>query len=324
MTDVYLCRNGDSLEAICADLATTNTNQQNTGNPAEYHKLITAANPHLTHSSHHSLKDGDLIILPNQHQKSSSIATHTPSLTPEARRNLSIIANQIGGDATVALAYVIEQVNAHLSDMNTFGGAGMGAAATKASDFMQALNRYDRAVHQFENLRNHRAAPSTMQRAQTAINEAYIALQTKFNGELNKVLENYVSKTKTVPLSAGVPKSRTAFRSMPLKSAPIVKSLATFGRYAKILGPAAIAADGYFRYDTVMDVYNSGGNWHRELYAQSAGFTTGIGLGVLGLTFLLGPFGWILGILLAGTLAVVVDRSVVWGTKQVYDLTQRW
>ncbi len=86
-----------------------------------------------------------------------------------------------------------------------------------------------------------------------------------------------------------------------------------------MLGPAAIAADGYFRYDSVMDTYNSGGNWKRELFAESMGFTVGITLSLLGFSLLFGPLGWVAAFILAGGAAVFIDKFTVVSSKRIYD-----
>ena len=322
MTDVYLCQQGDSLKKICSSKTIETINKRTSQGNSSFEdrlKHIEEMNPKLPAGTA-KLSSGDIVFLSDEPAQSLTRLHLNASLTHSSRQNLTQITDKMGGNQTVALALLLEKYKTEMADLNTFGGAGLGAAATRSSNFLQALDRYDRAIQKFESLRHHRAAPATMARAKTAINEAYKHLQIKFNLELQNVQNTYVSKTSTSKMHYGTTKQRTIYRSMPVRSASTARSLANFGRHAKILGPGAILADGYFRYDSVMDSYNTGGNWKQEAFAQGAGFSAGITVGFIGMTFMLGPLGWVLGIILVGTCALIIDRSVVSLGRKLYDV----
>ncbi|ARU59014.1 hypothetical protein OLMES_5027 [Oleiphilus messinensis] len=319
MTQVYLCQQGEPLSEIYRNLYQPIDKFQHFID--QYIADIQALNPAISQRANNQAQAGDMIILPQKNQQPSIHAARLATeLSPDAKLTLSQVSRSIGGDMTMALAVVIDKIRKYKADMNTFGGAALGTAASRADDFLKALNIYDKAISEFEQLRNHRAAPQTLKRARANIDEAYKLLQFKFKRELEQVLKTYTSSTKSTSLIPISQRGRTVFYSVPVNSAPTSQSLARLGKFGKVLGPGFIALDAYFRYETVMNEYRSGGNWQRELFAQGMGFTSGVILGMMSLSLLLGPFGLVLGIFIAGSLAIVVDRIVVGTSKQLYNV----
>ncbi|MCG8611184.1 MAG: hypothetical protein MI864_11660 [Pseudomonadales bacterium] len=320
MTQMYFCQPTDTLDSIYQDLkATYQKIYPNTTNNDNLIENIKILNPQISQRQTNKINRGDFLILPDSGSYSANTAAFQPAMSPLARENLAHLSSQIGGCQTAAIAEVIDQIQQYIPDMNTFGGAGLGAAATRAGQFVTALDKYDRAIFQYESLRNSRAAPNTLAQAKNFVNQSFNELQIKFNAELQKTLKSYVSKTQSSTLYAGTSRARTVFRSIPVANAPAVRSLVNLGKYAKILGPAGVTLDGYFRYESVMDVYRNGGNWKREAVAQGLGFGVGVGLGFVTFSILLGPLGFVIGILVAGTAAVLLDKSVVHFGRSMYD-----
>ncbi len=123
------------------------------------------------------------------------------------------LSKKIGPDATITLAVIAEQIYDCLDELNTFGGGGLGAAATKGSQFLKALDQYDQAVAAFERLRNYRASPATLRRAQESINIAYMQLQGRFNKEFERVLKTYTSSSATRTINQGTRSARNVFNT---------------------------------------------------------------------------------------------------------------
>ena len=320
MTDILLCQPGKTLPQLCGELAQHQANQSRSTTSQQYQKQLQLINSHLRINSNGRVNHGDMLVLPERQQHVNPQILNS-LLSPDSRRNLAHISSHIGGNTTAALGVVVSKVEPHMADMNTFGGAGMGAAATRASKFLSALASYDQAVYRMEQLRVARAAPETMAKAHSIINQAYIKLQSQFSIEFNRALKEYSSKTIISDIRIGK-KIKTLHQTIPIRSTPAAQSLARFGRYAKILGPAAIAADGYFRYDTVMDKYRLGQDWKREAFAQGLGLGTGLAFGITGFMFISGPIGWVLGIILAGAIAIILDRFAVGIGYTIYDQSQ--
>jgi hypothetical protein len=97
-------------------------------------------------------------------------------------------------------------------------------------------------------------------------------------------------------------------RRMPLTSLNSVKNMTRFATAGKITGRGLIFLDLGLRGHSVYNTYNSGGNWQREAFAQTIGFAASFYAGSIAFTFLLGPFGLIVALLVVGVVAVAADN----------------
>ncbi len=309
MSGIYLCQNGDSLSDLC-----NATKNQDTANK------IQRLNPKLSTST--PLHNGQAIILPSQNELGTQASRQFMlQSSPSSIRNLSKMTETMPGPHVAALAEVSQHLGLReiAPDLNTFGGAGLSAATARSSDFLTALKKYDDALAEYFAYKSHRAAPGTVSRLKLVADNAFKELQIKFNNETTRFLNRYPPKMETIVQPRPGRPNFTIHREVPLTSASGAQSLAKFARYGKALGYGMVALDGYFRYQTVNDIRMRGGNWQREAWAQGAGFITGVGLGIASFAILLGPLGIVVGILVAGAAAVMIDKGIVSLTRNIYD-----
>lgn len=309
MSGLYICQNGDSIDRIC----------QSSNNQAISNDLK-ALNPHLANSN--DLRNGQAIILPSQSQNiGSSSQRFLLQSTPSSIQNLSKMTETMSGKQALALAEVSEHLGLRniAPDLNTFGGGGLGAATARANGFLMALKEYDDALAEYHGYKNHRAAPNTMSTAKLKVTNAFKNMQVKFNNETTQFLNRYPAKMESYTIARPGRPVIMANRTIPITTSSGASSLAKFAKYGKGLGYGMIALDGYFRYQSVDQMRSNGGNWEREAWAQGIGLLGGLGIGAYSFAFLLGPFGIVLGILMAGTLAVLSDKLIVSGTRGIYD-----
>lgn len=203
-------------------------------------------------------------------------------------------------------------------DLNTFGGAGLGAATARADAFLMALKNYDDALKEYHGYKNFRAAPMTLKKSYAKIEATFKALQIKFNRETMKYLDRYPAQMEMLDIVRPNNSIIQASRTIPLLSSTGASSLAQFAKFGRTLGPGVILLDGYYRYESVNNIRLAGGNWQQEAWAQGTGMLTGLGLGALGFGILFGPFGIVAAIIIAGISAVLVDKAVVSGVRTAY------
>lgn len=309
MAGIYVCQNGDSFSDLCNSV----------NDPSTAGKIQTL-NPHLANTNH--LNSGQAIILPSNNDIANQASRQfLLQSSPSSIRNLSQMTENMTGRQALALAEATEHLRLRdiAPDLNTFGGAGLGAATTRSSDFLMALKKYDDALAAYFSHKNHRAAPATVSRLKLAAENAFKELQVKFNNETTRFLNRYPPKMETLTRTRPGKPNFTIHREIPLNSARGAQSLAKFARYGKALGYGMVALDGYFRYQTVNDIYMQGGNWQREAWAQGTGMITGLIAGGFLFGLFIGPLGIIVGIIAAGVSALVIDKTSVYLGGKIYD-----
>ncbi|WP_344799980.1 LysM domain-containing protein [Litoribacillus peritrichatus] len=309
MSGLYICQNGDTLESVC-----NSSNNQNLTSD------LKSLNPHLSPSS--NLRSGQAIILPGKtNEVGSASQRFLLQSSPSSIQNLSKITETMTGHQALALAEVSERLGLRdiAPDLNTFGGGGLGAATARASSFLMALKKYDDALAEYHGFKNHRAAPNTLSMAKLKVANAFKEMQIKFNNETLNFFNKYPAKMESYTIARPGRPVIMANRTIPITTSSGATSLAKFARYGKGLGYGMVALDGYFRYQAVDQMRLNGGNWQREAWAQGVGMLAGLGIGAYSFAFLLGPFGIVLGIILAGAVAVISDKLIVSSTRHIYD-----
>ncbi len=323
MPSLLIANPGEKLNNLCDDFCHANRYSKRQ-NATHFLSSTEKLNPSLINNigpnSSSPLQGFQPILLPDE--ATAETTAFNCQLSGEDARQLGIIANDIGGANTMALAAMMGKYDLYskAADLNTFGGGGLGAGTLRASKFLQALDNYDKVVAEYEGYRNHRAAPGTRLQLQAKMKMAFNTLQVEFNRETQALLSQNTAHTQRVIIeSPSGP--RAASRSIPLKNIDSMKTLAKFAKYGKGLGYGVIAIDGYLRYQMVSELHQTGGNWKREAWAQGAGFTMGLATAAAVGSFIImfSPVGLVVGILAAGAAALLSDKVATTVSYAIYD-----
>jgi hypothetical protein len=257
------------------------------------------------------------IIIPGSN---SSACIQKPILTPEESRHLSFMAAAMGGTRVMAMADLLSQTKVldHIGNAGTFtGGASMGAV--KTSDYvLNAIRQYDDALSHYEALKNHSAAPATLQREAPKVKKAFDQMNHALNQKGMNQLEKHAFKTRQVKNLNG----RIVTESIPVSNNAEVQALKRFAQKARYAGKGLVVLDAGLRVNSVYQHYQTGKDWKREAVVQTAGFAAGISVATAFITMVsvATPLGLVLAIAVSGAAAFGVD----WGAKTVsgiaYDL----
>ena len=276
------------------------------------------ANPHIqqpTGPNYHCSP----ILLPGS-VTSRSQPFQLPQCTPQEYQRLNSLSAYAGGAATMALAELIDElkVPSFASDLNTFGGNGIGAAAQASSFMIGDIAHYDALLKEYHDLKNHRAAPATLMQQEAKLKRAFKKMNASLNQRGQHILHKHAGKTKEVLNARG----KVGYQSIPVGSQVDVQRLAKLAKFGKVAGPGFMLLDGFFRYDKVATMRQQNNEkWKREAVIQSASFTAGILVGT-GIMFLvaISPVGIVAGIVAAGVMAIIADRAATGFINKGYDL----
>ncbi len=279
----------------------------------EYTSTLNAANSRIANPN--SKQTVRPFILPT----SSGSNFHIPACTPQEHETLKYLSASIGGVGTMALADLLweTKIPGYISDMNTFGGNGIGAAARSSSLILNDIAHYDKVLSEFEGLRNHGAVQATLARKEPEVKRAFTKMNNRLNAKSQQILKKHAVKTREVLNQTG----RVVRESIPISSHADVQKLAKFAKGARILGPGAILLDGYFRANNVVHEYkNNNPEWKRSAVVQTVGFAAGVVAGiVIGFVFAPAFGGIILTLAVAGATGVVMDKLATGFAGVVYD-----
>lgn len=259
------------------------------------------------------------VLLPSATQKNTVSMGPINACTFEEQRTLSHLSQYAGGAAVMGLANFLweTKIPDAVGDLNTFGGNGMGAAVAQSSKLMGAINKYDLANKNYEDLRNHRAAPRMVNAAKLRAQAAFKEMNQILHARSFNLLNNNTFKTRQTTNAAG----RAVWESIPVSDTTDVQKLAKFAKIGRVAGPGFIVLDGYFRAN---DVYHSwkrnDPNWERKAVVQGGAFAGGIAAGaVIGMVVAFTPVGLAIGIVAAGAVAVGADYGLKGVFGFIYD-----
>ncbi len=271
------------------------------------------ANRHLPANG--SVSPSSPIIIPSQNAPAINVNQCSAS-DHGVLKHLSMTA---GGAATAALAELLD--NSRLmditSDTNTIAGGGVGGASGVADKLIQLVQAHDAAVLEFENLRNHRAAPLTMEKAQIKVRSTFNAMNHEFNRRGQSILKRHVSRMETTMTQTG----KAAHTTIPVADNIEMQRLAKMAKVGRIAGPGFIAIDGALRVNKVHQMRKKNDPlWKREAVIQGAGFAAGIAAGVaIGFFIVPTAIGLTVGLAAAGAFAYLADKSASSLVSTVYD-----
>ena len=261
------------------------------------------------------------VIVPSASDGSCVSTAPIRACTPSQQRTLSHLSQFAGGDAVLGLAQLLwdTKIPNIVGDLNTFGGNGMGAAAAISNKVLTAVNDYDLANKRYEDLKNHRAAPGTLNAAKAKAEAAFKEMNRVLNQKSMKYLNNSTSKMRQATNATGKP----VWESIPVSSTADVQKLTMLAKVGRVVAPGFILIDSYLRANTVYHSWkNNDPDWEREAVVQGSGFGIGIAAGVaIGAVMAVTPMGLLFGIVVAGGAAVGADYAVKDIIGRMYD---RW
>lgn len=190
--------------------------------------------------------------------------------------------------------------------------------AKASSRVLEHIAHYDEVLKEYEGLRNHRAAPNTLKPKQAELSRAFENMHESLNRRGQQLLYKNTFPTRETLNQRG----RVVRESIPVMNNLDVQKLSKLAKAGRILGPGFIVLDGYIRSNQVHHMRKEGDpRWKREAVVQTGAFAAGIGAGVaIGLVVAFSPVGLVVGLVAAGTAAVVMDHLSQRGIGHVYDL----
>ncbi|WP_166267252.1 hypothetical protein [Marinobacter caseinilyticus] len=189
--------------------------------------------------------------------------------TFEEQQTLAHLSRYAGGAAVMGLADLLwdTKIPNVIGDLNTFGGNGMGAAVAQSSKVLGAINKYDLANKNYEDMKNHRAAPRM-------VNAAKLRAQATFK-EMNQILHakslNYLNNNTFRMRQTTNAAGRTVWESIPVRDIADVQKLSRLAKAGRVVGPGFIVLDGYLRANSVYHSRNNNDpNWELD-FPQCSG-----------------------------------------------------
>jgi hypothetical protein len=259
------------------------------------------------------------VVVPSAGQGNPVSIGPIKACTFEEQQTLSHMSQYAGGAAVMGLANLLwdTKIPDIVGDLNTFGGNGMGAAVAQSSEVLGAIDKYDHANKLYEDLKNHRAAPRTVNAAKSRAEAAFKEMNRALNAKSLKYLNKNTFGMRQTTNAAG----RTVWESIPVRDTADVQKLARFAKVGRVIGPGFIVLDGYLRANDVHHSWkNNDPNWERKAVVQGVSFGAGIGVGaVIGLVVAVTPVGLVIGIVAGGAAAVGADYLVKDFVGRMYD-----
>lgn len=346
MPDVMIPRRPLSVSALCG-------NDENaiscflSNNPEVRNDMLLPGRAYCT---------SEYLVSPHER----SIVCPINALPARARENLSCIIDNYG-DETHVLAAFNEHFQADLveyqrsngrlsaaSHSNTLAGSAAAVMTARNTGFVQALKHYQNTLERLNNLtrvgRGASAQRSTLRREAIA---AYELLNQRFQYELNKL----VPEANRGLNRNGNPRNKGNALSNPQRGTTLAERgsgqgiyvadgyrQSTIGKLANAVryaGPGVIVLDAGIRVSTVRNEHRIGGDWQREAFVQTSGFTGAAASGYLvgavakaglvgaKITLMASPVGWFLVIGAAAVvgygLATGVDSQFKQGARVLWD-----
>lgn len=234
---------------------------------------------------------------------------------------LTTLSTTCGGDTTLALAGLID-------DLHAIEPYALSAAGSAASTFTSRMKRFHSAVGEYESAMIEYRDASRWRRqdgpraiaARQRLDQAGDALSRGFATELEASSRHMALQQRELFARDGntalrVRKTRHVAR-LNIRSPMEASALARMARSARWIGPMALAFDFTSRAADVYAEAQAGGDWERKAVVEGAGFaagaiassvTTWAGGSMVTVAVMTGPVGWTL---LVGSLAVITAATV--------------
>lgn len=257
-------------------------------------------------------------------------STH-PSVSGQVMRSRLPVGSSFGSAAgigdvfglanTRALAALFEKVRGYGTPLT---GAATSLYRARTRTLKHAMEHYQKTLLAWRN-----AMPKDEAARHLARQDAYLAfqeLQKDFSRELRWIKSQVWTRRNRAlwdfrTARGLVHRRRDTLGGLNFETEADATHLMRLDRYAKYLGRGALAIDLGTGALDVYNTYESGGNWERELFVQSAGFAGAFGAGNLaaaagaeafGLLMAVTPAGWVgIVILGVGALAAIGATALI-------------
>lgn len=280
--------------------------------PSAYQSLILETNNNPS-----TLAANKPLVLPSNGNNQVSNFHRLKACSRKEHEVLANLSNCASGAAVMGLASFLweSKIPEQADNLVTFGGSGMGASTAASSALLGAIDRYDRALAHYEQLKNHRAAPRTLHGAELQAKRVFDSMNSLINRQAFGYLNNINYKMRTTTNLNG----RKVTESIPIHNNTDVQKLAKLAKAGRVLGPGVILLDGYLRANKVHHMYASNNpNWKRERFVQTGAFIGGIVAGVA-IGMALAPAGIIIALFAGGAAGLLTDKIVQGSLRKIYD-----
>ncbi|MFT5084097.1 MAG: putative membrane protein [Lentisphaeria bacterium] len=282
---------------------------------ATYTEILKATNRQIANPDG-KYSNSTPFIIP-QSDKTSDISI--PVCSFQQHETLKHLSMTIGGAGVMAVADLLweTKIPDYVGDMNTFGGNGIGAAASSSNFVLKDIAHYDKLLKEFHDLKNHSAAQATLSRKEAELKRAFNKMNSTLNTKGQQLLHKYAFKTKEVVNQTG----RVVRESIPISSMGDVQKLTKFAGAARVAGPGFIVLDGYLRANDVHSMYKAkNSQWKRQAVVQSTAFAAGIAAGIIiGIIFAPITGSIIITLAVAGTVGLAADYGAKSISGKLYD-----
>lgn len=274
------------------------------------------------------------------------VVGQAPSLQDQA-----ILGELAGGNtlrqlANMSQCFGAEQVSNLAEFREHIAALSVGSIGTSTSVYMDRMNGLVKGLESYEkSLLSYREAARSGSLLQMAkkleAHRAFERLQTSFQNEM-KVITSRSNARRGTPLTRperGINIARSSRHADKLYVANQAQAhnLVKLTRHAKLLGNGLAVVDFGSRIGSIHTTHTAGGNWHREMFVESASFAAGAtssivavkgGLMLLAAFTPVGLVGLIVGgLAIAGTAAAgsyFADRQVAARAGGWYDTIMEW
>lgn len=335
--DIYTTTPGETFAGIMARRygITSPTKIQDTFNATKailFNDLI-VTNPHAPIRPYVTIvfpdnieKQESPLILPSNIQRCANQIKCMPQQDKE------VIA-QLNTENDIAMAGAISEWAAGYGLLGATGdtitglSTPLGMAANKATPFIAKIKELDKALVEYRNLS--KTVGASRHAAKTKVLNLHKQLNQLFGKEIRGILLKNSSKPGRSILTNStrmINVARSGRTAPVLSTAAGIQKVGAFAKYSKHIGRGAVVLDLGVRGLSIYEKQQRGGDWYRELAVQSGGLfaasaTAYIASGIA-LSFMLGPFGLIILLVVGAAVAIGADH---YGQKyggQFYDYTR--
>ena len=261
-------------------------------------------------------------------------------LAPHGRL-LCDMCQDFGGPATVELAEISFDLRNHAASVLDYGGAAAGVYGERIGRFSTAMEQHQKAIAAYHGA-TRRGAPKGVSKAlaREQLLRSGAELNASFRHELGLVSRKWYPRS-TMLVSGGqrvpdrVRHSRKISR-LDVASQAQASRLVELGRYARYGNRGLLGIDLGRRVLNVHATHEDGGDWHRQAFVETVGFSAGAwsagvltasAVAALNLVVVATPVGWVLlvvaglaaaGVVMAGS--ATFSQSFESAAGQLYDL----
>ncbi|MEG3759056.1 hypothetical protein V5096_14005 [Pseudoalteromonas carrageenovora] len=322
------------LDAVTAEVVKCKTDKEDTFSKDNNHiksDVITSGTPYIWRKEYSQFSDN-----PTSEQK--NILRQFSLLPAQSKRNIAGMLRDFGSETLLAISDFQAQVIPFL-ESNTHAIVGSGATSIEArsSKFVDLAIKYEaslkdiRAAHKSGMPKYHMVA---LEQKALAI---FKDLQVKYQAELQRFMNtNRASRRGTVwsnpDRGVHIAKSARHSSKLDISSAAELNKIKRLENNARWLGYGMIAVDAVVRGVSVYSDYKNGGDWHRSISAEMAGFGVSTLAGIytatatttaLSTILMLTPYGWVvavgIGLLVGFGASLYVNEKAKKITENLYD-----